>query len=82
MKNAMIVGIATAPANLFLTIFIVGLTMIAFGNLSGFAIIALMFFMWLSFMRFPIEFYSARMIKRRFIDSKTEESGKENDGVS
>lgn len=76
IKNALITGIATLPVNLFLTVFAAALTFLAFERLTGFAIIILMFFVWISFMRFPIDFYVARMIKRRFIDGKTGESGK------
>lgn len=73
LKNAMIIGVATVPANLLLTIFTVALTVLAFERLTAFAIILLLLFVWISFMRFPIDFYVARMIKRRFIDGKTEE---------
>ena len=75
LKNALITGIATLPANLFLTVFIVAVTLLAFSYLTPFSMILIMFLFWMSFMRFPIDFYTARMIKRRFIDSKTEESG-------
>lgn len=82
LKNALITGIATLPANLFLTIFAVGATMLVFERLTAFSSILLTFLMWISFMRFPIDFYAARMIKRRFIDGKTEENGEQNDGIS
>ena len=69
-KNALIMGFATLPANLFITIFIVVITFFVFGMLTPFAIILLMLFLWISFMRFPIDFYVARMVKRRFIDNR------------
>ena len=75
LKNALIIGIATLPACLLLTLFAVILTLLAFSSLSAFAIILLMLLIWISLMRFPIDFYASRMIKRKFIDSKTEESG-------
>lgn len=75
LKNALIIGIATLPACLCLTLFAVILTALAFSGLSALAIILLMFLIWISLMRFPIDFYASRMIKRRFIDTKTEESG-------
>ena len=80
IKNALIIGIATLPACLLLTIFIVALSLLAFGHLVGFVIIFIAFLLWISFMRFPIDFYAARMLKRRFIDSETEESGDEESG--
>ena len=76
IKNALITGIATLPANLFLTIFAVGVTVLVFERLTAVSIILLLVFVWISFMRFPIDFYAARMIKRRFIDGKVGESGK------
>jgi uncharacterized membrane protein YesL len=82
LKNALITGIATLPANLFLTVFAVSITVLVFGRLTVLSIILLLFLMWISFMRFPIDFYAARMIKRRFIDGRTGESGKQNDGIS
>ena len=75
LKNALIIGIATLPACLILTVIILFITFSAFENLSAFSIIVLTLFLWISFMRFPIDFYAARMIKRRFIDSVSEESG-------
>ena len=75
LKNALITGIATLPANLFLAVFIAIVTVLVFERLSALSIILLLFLMWISFMRFPIDFYAARMIKLRFIDGKTEESG-------
>ena len=75
IKNAFIIGIATLPACLLLTAFAVVLSFFAFYRLDPFVNIFLTFLFWISFMRFPIDFYTARMIKRRFIDSKTEESG-------
>ena len=82
IKNALITGIATLPANLFLTLFVVLVTMWVFIRLTAISMILLLFLMWISFMRFPIDFYVARMIKRRFIDGKAEESGEKNDGIS
>ena len=81
-QNALITGIATLPANLFLTVFVVAATIFIFERLTSFSIILLLFLIWISFMRFPIDFYTARMIKRRFIEDRTGESGKKDDGIS
>ena len=75
VKNALIIAAATFPASLILTLVVLVLTFLAFSSLSAFAIILLTFLLWISFMRFPIDFYAARMIKRKFIDSTSEESG-------
>ncbi|MBR4172766.1 MAG: hypothetical protein IKR46_00140 [Clostridia bacterium] len=74
LKNAYIMAIATIPANLFLTLFVLIFTFFAFSPLAPFAIILLLFILWISFMRFPIDFYTARLIKRRFIDEKNGEN--------
>ena len=81
-KNAFILGIATIPANLFLTLFVLAATVLVFERLTPFSIILILFLLWISFMRFPVDFYAARMIKRRFIDDKPEESGEKDDGIS
>lgn len=76
-KNALIIGVATLPANLLLTAFVLFITLYLFTNLglSWIAVILISFICWISFMRFPIDFYAARMIKRKFIPEQTEESG-------
>ena len=81
-QNALITGIATLPANLFLTLFAAFVTVLLFEIMKPFLIILLLFLIWISLMRFPIDFYAARMIKRRFIDDKIGESGEKDDGIS
>ena len=81
-QNALITGIATLPANIFLTAFTVIVTVVLFEMMKPLLMILLLFLIWISFMRFPIDFYAARMIKRRFIDNKIGESGEKDDGVS
>ena len=67
-KNSFVTAAATFPANLLLTVFGIVVSVYAFSYITSFAVIILMFLMWISFMRFPVDFYAARMIKRRFID--------------
>ena len=76
-KNALVMGFAMFPANLLLTILVTAVTVFAFMTLPPFLIIMLMFLIWISFMRFPIDFYVARMIKRRFIDNEKNAEDKE-----
>lgn len=71
LKNALITAVAMLPANLFLTIFVIAVTLYVFRFFTPFLIILLSFLLWISFMRFPIDFYAARMIKRRFIDTQS-----------
>lgn len=73
LKNAVIMAAATLPMNLFLTIAVVMLTYCVCGFLTPLAIIIIAFFIWLSLMRFAIDFYSARVIKRKLIDTKNTE---------
>ena len=75
IKNAMIIGVATLPANLIFTALVTAATFLAFEQITELFIILLLLLFWISFMRFPIDFYAARMIKRKFIDGKNGESG-------
>ena len=77
IKNAFVMGFAMLPANLFLTFFVIAMTVFVLGILPPPAIILLMFVLWISFMRFPIDFYVARMIKRKFIDNSENGEDKE-----
>ena len=77
LTNAIAISIVTLPQNIVLTAFITVLTMVFFDILTPFSIILLLFLFWISFMRFPVDFYAARMIKRKFIDTNgSEESDK------
>jgi len=75
IKNAFITGMATLPVNFLISAPVTVLTVLLFGHLTPFALILVAFLMWISFMKFPVDFYAARMLKRRFIDSKNGESG-------
>lgn len=70
LKNSLLMGMAELPANLIFTLSISLLTFFAFGFLTPVAIIVLFMTSWISFMRFPIDFYVARVIKRKFIDNQ------------
>ncbi len=76
-KNALIMAIATMPMNLILTVIVGVCTYFAFSMLTSIAIILLTFLLWISFMRFPIDFCSARVIKRRLIGEEQEEAEEE-----
>lgn len=67
-KNSLIMAFASLPANVFLTAFVVLITYLAFSSFHPFVLIVFNLFFWISFMRFPIDFYSARVIKRKLID--------------
>lgn len=74
-KNALIMAFGTLPMCLILTAVVALITYFTFSFLTPFAIVLLSFVCWISFMRFPIDFYSARIIKRKIIASQTD--GKE-----
>ena len=76
-KNALIMAIATMPMNLILTVFVGVCTYFVFSMLTPIAIVLLTFLCFISFMRFPIDFCSARVIKRRLIGDEQEETEEE-----
>ena len=67
-KNSLIMAFASAPINVFLVVFIVVATYVAFSYLTPIAIILVTFLFWVSLMRFCIDFSSARKIKKELID--------------
>ena len=73
-KNSLIMAFGALPMNIFLTAFVLVVTYLAFSCLTPIAILLLAGVCWVSFMRFPIDFYAARIIKRQLIDAKGEES--------
>ena len=70
IRNSLLLGMAEIPANLIFTVFVILLTFLVFGVLSSLLIIVMFLTFWISFMRFPVDFYVARMIKKRFIDTR------------
>ena len=70
-KNSFIMALASLPMNIFLTMLVLVLTYMLFSVLTPVAIVLVMLLFWISFMRFPIDFYSARIIQRKLIDSIT-----------
>lgn len=71
-KNSLIMAFAGLPMNIFLLAFVVVVTCLAFTYLTPIAIILVAAIFWISFMRFPIDFYTARKIKRDLIDARGE----------
>ncbi|MBO5060134.1 MAG: hypothetical protein J6C82_04400 [Clostridia bacterium] len=66
-KNSLIMAFATLPMNLLLTVMVAVFTYFAFCMFTPIAIILLCFLFWISLMRFMIDFYTARVIKRKLI---------------
>lgn len=73
-KNSLIMAFGALPMNIFLTAFVIVVTYFAFSYLTPIAILLVVGLCWMSFMRFPIDFYAARLIKRQLIDGRNEES--------
>ena len=73
-KNSFIMAIATFPMCIFITAIICVLSYCLLGVLTGIAIVIITFLCWVGIMRFIIDFYSARLIKRRFLKETPEES--------
>ena len=73
-KNSLIMAFGALPMNIFLTVFVLVMTYFAFSYLTPIAILIIACICWVSFMRFPIDFYAARLIKRQLIDGRDEES--------
>ncbi len=75
-KNALIMAFATMPMCILLGIVIYLVSTFLLGFLTPVGIIVVAFLCWMSFMRFVVDFYSARFIKKRILPNfeKAEES--------
>ncbi len=73
-KNSLIMAIASLPMNLFLTAFVIIAGFAVLINFTTVGIVLLSFLCFVSFMRFPIDFYAARIIKRRLIDAQASDN--------
>lgn len=75
-KNSLIMAMATLPMCILISaiIFFVSMNLLAFLSPVGVLLVAML--CWMSFMRFIVDFYSARVIKKNLISKreKTEES--------
>ncbi len=67
-KNALLLAVAKLPMNLFLTVLVTGLVYLVFIFLSPGVALGLSFFIWLGVVRFPVEFYSARVIQKLILN--------------
>lgn len=74
-KNSLIMTIATLPMCILIGGIICLLSYFVLGILPNTGIVIIAFLFWVAAMRFVIDFYSARLIKKRFL-KKSEESEK------
>lgn len=75
-KNSFIMAIMTLPMLVLLGGIICLLSYFVLGILPGAGIVVVSFLAWVGLMRFVIDFYSARCIKRHFLKEPKEESEK------
>ena len=69
-KNSLIMAFAALPMNIFLMAFVAICSYLFFSFLTPIAILLVAALFWVSFMRFSIDFFAARIIKRELIDRK------------
>lgn len=67
-KNSLLMALANMPMNLLLTVIVFVFAYFTLGMLAPIGIILVALVLWFSLMRFPIDFYTARAIKRKIID--------------
>jgi len=75
-KNSFIMTLATLPMCIIIGAIVGLLTYVILGSLPNSLIVILSFLIWVGVMRFIIDFYSARIIKRRFLNNSPKESEK------
>lgn len=73
-KNSLLMTIATLPMCLLLGGIICLLSYFVLGVLPNAGVIVVAFLFWVAVMRFIIDFYAARLLKRRFIKEPEQES--------
>lgn len=76
-KNSFLMAFANMPMNLLLMVIVLVCSYFVLGMLATVGIIIVTLVIWLSMMRFPIDFYTARMIKRKIIVDESDEGSDE-----
>ncbi len=76
-KNSFLMALANMPMNLFLTALVLIFSYFVLGMLSPVGIIVVSLLLWISLMRFPIDFYAARTIKKKIIGDEREKGSDE-----
>lgn len=71
-KNSLLMSIATIPVCLVIGAVIIVLSFLVLRFLTPVAIIIVAFVCWISFMRFIIDFYTARVIEKNFLQEQKE----------
>lgn len=74
-RNAFILAIGFFPMNLLLTVISAGVTLFVFTMLNPAFSLLLTAIFWVSAFRYPIDFYTSRLIQRKLIPEQTKEEG-------
>ncbi|MDD6214717.1 MAG: hypothetical protein PUB42_06015 [Firmicutes bacterium] len=80
IKNSMLMALANLPMNVLLCAVVTIISFFLFNVMTPLGAMIVSFVCWISFMRFPLDFYAARIIKRKLIgeqerhNEETEES--------
>lgn len=69
LRNAVMLTVAKLPMNLLLTAIGAGLFVLAFLFVNPVVSALIFIFLWMTFIRFPMEFYAARVIQREILDN-------------
>lgn len=77
-KNSFLMAVATLPMCLLVTAIICVISFTLLSYLTPIAIIIVAFLCWISLMRFIIDFYAARAIKRNLLSKYEETDGQKN----
>lgn len=67
-RNALLLAVAKLPVNIVFIVLILVLNYVLFMFLSPAVAVGASFFIWVSIQRFPVEFYTARMLEKNFIN--------------
>lgn len=77
LKNSLIMAIANFPMNIVIVLIPLGITYFVMSYINPYFILFLAIILWMSFFRYPIEFYATRVINKLLAKSKEEETGSE-----
>lgn len=78
-KNAVILSLSTLPANIILSIVILGIAIFVYTMLNPLLSVILSFFVFISLLRFGIEFYAASVIEKKILNNLPQNNENEQD---
>ena len=78
LKNSLIMAVANFPMNILIAAIPIGITYIGIIFLNTYFVLFLALIFWMSFFRYPIEFYATRVINKLLENSSNDEKIAEN----